>query len=44
MKDVLIMMLPSLSLIVTLVVMIDLYILIRKYLKLKIEKLKKNNF
>ena len=41
MKEILIMMLPLLGSLIALVILVDLYLLIRKYLKLKIQKLEK---
>ncbi len=43
MIEILTMLVPSIIIIITLVLFLDLYLLIRKYLKLKIEKLKKEN-
>jgi hypothetical protein len=43
MIEILTMLVPSILIIITLVLFLDLYLLIRKYLKLKIEKLKKEN-
>ena len=43
MIEILTMLIPTVVLIITLVLFLDFYILIRKYLKLKIEKLKKEN-
>ena len=43
MKEILTMLIPSILIIITLVLFLDIYLLIRKYLKLKIEKLKKEN-
>ncbi len=43
MIEILTMLIPTIVLIITLVLFLDFYILIRKYLKLKIEKLKKEN-
>jgi hypothetical protein len=43
MLEILTMLVPSFLIIIGLVIILDLYILIRKYLKLKIEKLKKEN-
>jgi hypothetical protein len=43
MIEILTMLIPSILIIIALVMFLDLYILIRKYLKLKIEKLKKDN-
>lgn len=43
MIEILTMLIPLILIIIGLVLFIDLYILLRKYLKLKIEKLKKEN-
>jgi hypothetical protein len=43
MLEILTMLVPSILIIIGLVIILDLYVLIRKYLKLKIEKLKKEN-
>ena len=43
MIEILTMLVPSFLIIIGLVILLDLYVLIRKYLKLKIEKLKKEN-
>ncbi len=43
MQEILTMLVPSILIIIGLVILLDLYVLIRKYLKLKIEKLKKEN-
>ncbi len=43
MLEILTMLVPSFLIIIGLVILLDLYVLIRKYLKLKIEKLKKEN-
>ena len=43
MLEILTMLVPSILIIIGLVILLDLYVLIRKYLKLKIEKLKKEN-
>ena len=43
MLEILTMLVPSLLIIIGLVIILDLYVLIRKYLKLKIDKLKKEN-
>ncbi len=43
MLEILTMLVPSFLIIIGLVIILDLYVLIRKYLKLKIEKLKKEN-
>ncbi len=43
MIEILTMLVPSILIIITLVLFLDIYLLIRKYLKLKIEKLKKEN-
>lgn len=41
MLEILTMLVPSFLIIISSVIILDLYVLIRKYLKLKIEKLKK---
>lgn len=43
MLEILTMLVPSFLIIIGLVILLDLYVLIRKYLKLKIENLKKEN-
>lgn len=43
MLEILTMLVPSFLIIIGLVILLDLYVLIRKYLKLKIEKLGKEN-
>jgi hypothetical protein len=43
MLEILTFLVPSILIIIGLVIILDLYLLIRKYLKLKIEKLKKEN-
>lgn len=43
MLEILTMLVPSFLIIIGLVIILDLYVLIRKYLKLKIEKLKEEN-
>ena len=43
MLEILIMSVPSILIIIGLVIILDLYILTRKYLKLKIKKLTKEN-
>ena len=43
MLEILTMLVPSFLIIISSVIILDLYVLIRKYLKLKIEKLKKEN-
>ena len=43
MLEILTMLVPSILIIIGLVIILDLYVLIRKYLKLKIEKLKEEN-
>ena len=43
MLEILTMLVPSFLIIIGLVIILDLYVLIRKYLKLKIEKLKREN-
>jgi Na+/melibiose symporter-like transporter len=43
MIEILIMLIPSILMLIALVLFLDLYLLVRKYLKLKIEKLKKEN-
>ena len=43
MIEILTMLIPTILIIIALVLFLDLYLLIRKYLKLKIEKLKKEN-
>lgn len=43
MLEILTMLVPSFLIIIGLVIILDLYVLIRKYLKLKIEKLEKEN-
>lgn len=43
MIETLIMLIPTILMIIVLGLILDLYLLIRKYLKLKIEKLKKGN-
>jgi hypothetical protein len=43
MLEILTMLVPSILILIGLVILLDLYVLIRKYLKLKIEKLKKEN-
>ena len=43
MLEILTMLIPSFLIIIGLVIILDLYVLIRKYLKLKIEKFKKEN-
>jgi hypothetical protein len=43
MIEILTMLIPSILIIAVLILFLDLYLLIRKYLKLKIEKLKKEN-
>lgn len=43
MIEILTMLIPSVLIIIVLILFFDLYLLIRRYLKLKIEKLKKDN-
>lgn len=43
MLEILTMLVPSFLIVIGLVIILDLYVLIRKYLKLKIEKLKREN-
>ena len=43
MLEILTMLVPSFLIIISSVIILDLYVLIRKYLKLKIEKLKEEN-
>ena len=42
MLEILISLIPGVLLVIALILILDLYLLVRKYLKLKIEELKKN--
>ena len=43
MRHIVPMLIPIILMLIALILVVDLYLLIRKYLKLKIEKLKKEN-